>query len=64
MVETERFVVTVDIIHRIHLRSVFLISRAAWPHMKQQNYGRSFEHNSIRRKLSVFRSQKLTQTFI
>lgn len=29
-----------DIIHRIHLRSVFLISRAAWPYMKKQNYGR------------------------
>lgn len=29
-----------DIIHRVHLRSAFLIARAAWPHMKQQNYGR------------------------
>jgi len=29
-----------DIIHKIHLRSVFLTVRAAWPHMKQQKYGR------------------------
>lgn len=29
-----------DIIHRIHLRSAFLIARAAWPHMKKQNFGR------------------------
>lgn len=29
-----------DIIHRVHLRSAFLIARAAWPLMKQQNYGR------------------------
>lgn len=29
-----------DLIHRIHLRAAFLLSRAAWTHMKQQNYGR------------------------
>jgi len=29
-----------DIVQRIHLRSAFLITRAAWPHMKKQKYGR------------------------
>ncbi|KAH9523929.1 hypothetical protein Btru_047525 [Bulinus truncatus] len=29
-----------DIIHRVHLRGSFLITRAAWPHMKDQGYGR------------------------
>lgn len=29
-----------DIIHRVHLRGSFLVTRAAWPHMKNQNYGR------------------------
>ncbi|CAL1533869.1 unnamed protein product [Lymnaea stagnalis] len=29
-----------DIIHRVHLRGSFLVSRAAWPHMKNQGYGR------------------------
>ncbi|KAK6179329.1 hypothetical protein SNE40_011716 [Patella caerulea] len=29
-----------DLIHRVHLRGSFLVTRAAWPHMKKQNYGR------------------------
>ncbi|GFN82479.1 peroxisomal multifunctional enzyme type 2 [Plakobranchus ocellatus] len=29
-----------DIIQRVHLRGTFLVSRAAWPHMKKQGYGR------------------------
>ncbi|GFS14535.1 peroxisomal multifunctional enzyme type 2 [Elysia marginata] len=29
-----------DIIQRVHLKGSFLISRAAWPHMKKQGYGR------------------------
>jgi 3-hydroxyacyl-CoA dehydrogenase/3a,7a,12a-trihydroxy-5b-cholest-24-enoyl-CoA hydratase len=29
-----------DLIHRVHLRGSFMVSRAAWPHMKKQKYGR------------------------
>ncbi|XP_005096557.1 peroxisomal multifunctional enzyme type 2 isoform X2 [Aplysia californica] len=29
-----------DIIHRVHLRGSFMVTRAAWPHMKKQGYGR------------------------
>ncbi|PIK36547.1 putative peroxisomal multifunctional enzyme type 2 [Apostichopus japonicus] len=29
-----------DLVHRVHLRGSFLVSRAAWPHMKKQNFGR------------------------
>ncbi|KAK0054247.1 peroxisomal multifunctional enzyme type 2 isoform X2 [Biomphalaria pfeifferi] len=29
-----------DIIQRVHLRGSFLVTRAAWPHMKEQGYGR------------------------
>uniref|UniRef100_A0A8C0BSK6 Hydroxysteroid 17-beta dehydrogenase 4 n=1 Tax=Buteo japonicus TaxID=224669 RepID=A0A8C0BSK6_9AVES len=29
-----------DIIHRIHLRGSFLVTRAAWNHMKNQKFGR------------------------
>lgn len=29
-----------DIIHRIHLRGSFKVSRAAWPYMRDQGYGR------------------------
>ncbi|XP_072813990.1 peroxisomal multifunctional enzyme type 2 isoform X1 [Vicugna pacos] len=29
-----------DIIHRVHLRGSFLVTRAAWDHMKKQNFGR------------------------
>ena len=29
-----------DIIQRVHLRGSFLVTRAAWPHMKKQGYGR------------------------
>ncbi|KAM5299301.1 peroxisomal multifunctional enzyme type 2 isoform 1-T1 [Ctenodactylus gundi] len=29
-----------DIIHRVHLRGSFQVTRAAWDHLKKQNYGR------------------------
>lgn len=29
-----------DLIHRVHLRGSFAVTRAAWPHMKKQKYGR------------------------
>uniref|UniRef100_A0A7N6A5Y3 Hydroxysteroid (17-beta) dehydrogenase 4 n=1 Tax=Anabas testudineus TaxID=64144 RepID=A0A7N6A5Y3_ANATE len=29
-----------DIVHRVHLRGSFLVTRAAWNHMKNQNFGR------------------------
>ncbi|XP_014652039.1 PREDICTED: peroxisomal multifunctional enzyme type 2 [Ceratotherium simum simum] len=29
-----------DIIHRVHLRGSFQVTRAAWDHMKKQNFGR------------------------
>uniref|UniRef100_A0A8C6WXA8 Hydroxysteroid (17-beta) dehydrogenase 4 n=1 Tax=Neogobius melanostomus TaxID=47308 RepID=A0A8C6WXA8_9GOBI len=29
-----------DLIHRVHLRGSFLVTRAAWNHMKNQKYGR------------------------
>lgn len=29
-----------DLVHRVHLRGSFLVTRAAWPHMKKQGYGR------------------------
>ncbi|XP_011356578.1 peroxisomal multifunctional enzyme type 2 isoform X1 [Pteropus vampyrus] len=29
-----------DIVHRIHLRGSFQVTRAAWDHMKKQNFGR------------------------
>lgn len=29
-----------DIIQRVHLRGSFLVTRAAWPHMRQRGYGR------------------------
>lgn len=29
-----------DLIHRIHLRAGFLLSRAAWPHMQKNKFGR------------------------
>lgn len=29
-----------DLVHRVHLRGSFMVSRAAWPHMKKQGYGR------------------------
>lgn len=29
-----------DLIYRVHLKGSFLVTRAAWPHMKKQGYGR------------------------
>ena len=29
-----------DLVHRVHLRGAFLVTKAAWPHMKKQKYGR------------------------
>ena len=27
-------------VHRVHLRGAFIITRAAWPYFRKQNYGR------------------------
>ena len=29
-----------DLVHRVHLRGAFKVTRAAWPHMRKQNYGK------------------------
>ncbi|XP_030832764.1 peroxisomal multifunctional enzyme type 2-like [Strongylocentrotus purpuratus] len=29
-----------DLVHRVHLRGSFMVTRAAWPHMKKQKFGR------------------------
>lgn len=29
-----------DLIHRVHLRGSFILTRAAWPHMQKNKYGR------------------------
>ncbi|CAG5125521.1 unnamed protein product [Candidula unifasciata] len=29
-----------DIVHRVHLKGSFLVTRAAWPHMRKQGFGR------------------------
>ena len=29
-----------DMVHRVHLRGAFIITRAAWPYFRKQNYGR------------------------
>ncbi|XP_065836662.1 peroxisomal multifunctional enzyme type 2-like [Oscarella lobularis] len=29
-----------DMVHRVHLRGSYLVTKAAWPHMRKQNYGR------------------------
>lgn len=29
-----------DLIHKVHLRGAFVLTRAAWPHMREQKYGR------------------------
>jgi len=29
-----------DLVHRVHLKGAFSVTRAAWPHMKKQQYGR------------------------
>jgi len=29
-----------DLVHRVHLRGAFQVTRAAWPHMRKQGYGR------------------------
>lgn len=29
-----------DLVHRVHLRGSFLVTQAAWPHMREQKYGR------------------------
>lgn len=29
-----------DLIHRVHLRGSFLLTRAAWPHMQKNKFGR------------------------
>ena len=29
-----------DLVHRIHLRAAYLLTHAAWPHMRKQKYGK------------------------
>lgn len=29
-----------DLIHNVHLRGAYSVTKAAWPHMKKQKYGR------------------------
>lgn len=29
-----------DLVQRVHMRGSFMMTRAAWPYMKKQNYGR------------------------
>ena len=29
-----------DLVHKVHLRGAFSVTRAAWPHMRKQKYGR------------------------
>lgn len=29
-----------DIIHRVHLKGSFSVTKAAWPHMRKQGYGK------------------------
>jgi len=36
-----------DLVHRVHLRGAFSVTRAAWPHMKKQNYGRIVMTSSV-----------------
>jgi len=36
-----------DLVHRVHLRGAFLTSRAAWPHMKKNKYGRIVMTSSV-----------------
>ena len=33
---------SIDLVHRVHLRGSFLVTQAAWPHMREQKYGRYF----------------------
>ena len=34
------YLFSLDLVHRVHLRGSFLVTRAAFPYMKKQNYGR------------------------
>ena len=36
-----------DLVHRVHLRGAFQVTRAAWPHMRKQNYGRVIMTSSV-----------------
>ncbi|TRY67110.1 hypothetical protein TCAL_07644 [Tigriopus californicus] len=36
-----------DLVHRVHLRGAFQVTRAAWPHMKKQKYGRIVNTSSV-----------------
>ena len=29
-----------DLVHKVHLKGAFSVTRAAWPHMRKQKYGR------------------------
>ena len=36
-----------DLVHKVHLRGAFLTSRAAWPHMKKNKFGRIIMTSSV-----------------
>ncbi|XP_052276681.1 peroxisomal multifunctional enzyme type 2-like [Dreissena polymorpha] len=36
-----------DLIHKVHLRGSFSVSRAAWPHMRKNNFGRIIMTTSV-----------------
>ena len=36
-----------DLVHKVHLRGAFSVSRAAWPYMKKQKYGRIVMTSSV-----------------
>jgi NAD(P)-dependent dehydrogenase (short-subunit alcohol dehydrogenase family) len=29
-----------DLVYRVHLRGTYAVTKAAWPYMREQNYGR------------------------
>ena len=36
-----------DLVHRVHLRAAYKVTKAAWPHMKANKYGRIVMTSSI-----------------
>ena len=36
-----------DLVHKVHLRGAFSVTRAAWPYMKKQKYGRIVMTSSV-----------------
>lgn len=46
-----------DIIHRVHLRGSFQVTRAAWDHMKKQKYGRIIMTSSAQEYMATLARQ-------